>query len=159
MKCYSIIFEVLEDLESFEDDSNPAMQRLRSQTYELVYGSDDELFHQALYDWYVSRGQHDRLLEVSTNTLPSLTFRFKLLLSKDTWNIKQQRLYSKPIYYGNSMPKTQITMNQRESSTNWQIQISPSRSKNALNTSPAQKVYVPYEWNQECEMHSMSKLH
>ena len=65
MKCYTIIFEVLEDLESFEgDDSNPAMQRLRSQTYELVYGSDDELFHQALYDWYVSRGQHDRLLEV-----------------------------------------------------------------------------------------------
>lgn len=66
MKCYAIIFEVLEDLESYEgDDTNPAMQRLRSQTYELVYGSDDELFHQALYDWYVSRGQQDRLLEVS----------------------------------------------------------------------------------------------
>jgi hypothetical protein len=73
VKCYSIIFEVLEDLESFEDDSNPAMQRLRSQTYELVYGSDDELFHQALYDWYVSRGQHDRLLEVFTNSLMCLT--------------------------------------------------------------------------------------
>lgn len=57
---------MLDDLDSVEGDANPSLQRLRSQTYELVYGSDDELFHQALYDWYVSRGQQDRLLEVCT---------------------------------------------------------------------------------------------
>lgn len=66
VRCYNIIFEVLEDLESsdVDDDSNPSLKRIRAQTYELVYGSDDELFHQALYDWYVSRGQQERLLEV-----------------------------------------------------------------------------------------------
>ena len=65
IRCYSIIFEVLEDLESFEESDSTSLKRIRTQTYELVYGSDDELFHQALYDWYVSRGQHERLLEVS----------------------------------------------------------------------------------------------
>lgn len=56
----------MEDLECSEGESdlNSSLQRLRAQTYELVYGSDDELFHQALYDWYVSRGQQDRLLNV-----------------------------------------------------------------------------------------------
>jgi nuclear pore complex protein Nup155 len=70
VRCYAIIFEVLEDLDLLENenDSNPAIKRLRTQTYELVYGSDDELFHQALYDWYVSRGQQDRLLEVCPRT-------------------------------------------------------------------------------------------
>lgn len=65
IRCYRIIFEVLEDLESFEESDSTSLERLRTQTYELVYGSDDELFHQALYDWYVSRGQPERLLEVS----------------------------------------------------------------------------------------------
>ena len=54
-----------------EGDASPSLQRLRSQTYELVYGSDDELFHQALYDWYVSRGQQERLLEVLPPNLNS----------------------------------------------------------------------------------------
>ena len=64
-KCYAIIFEVLQDLDSLQsDDSSPGLNRLRTVTYELVYGSDDELFHQSLYDWYVSRGQSERLLEV-----------------------------------------------------------------------------------------------
>ena len=69
--CYGIIFNVLDDLDSVEGDANPSLQRLRTQTYELVYGSDDELFHQALYDWYVSRGQQERLLEVINPQSPS----------------------------------------------------------------------------------------
>jgi len=67
MLCYNIIFEVLDDLDSVEDEFNPARGRLRQQTYELVYGSDDELFHQALYDWFVSCGHQERLLEVATS--------------------------------------------------------------------------------------------
>jgi nuclear pore complex protein Nup155 len=65
IRCYDIVFEVLGDLDATEDEFNPALGRLRQQTYELVYGSDDELFHQALYDWFVSRGQQERLLEVT----------------------------------------------------------------------------------------------
>jgi len=57
---------VLQNLDALEDgDNSPILNRLRQQTYELVYGSDDELFHQALYDWYIHRRQADRLLEVS----------------------------------------------------------------------------------------------
>jgi len=68
MKCYEIIFEVLNNIETQEGDGDPSpsLQRLRQQTYELVYSSDDELFHQALYDWYISRGQHERLLDLQT---------------------------------------------------------------------------------------------
>lgn len=61
---------MLEDLESLEEGDSTSLERLRTQTYALVYGSDDELFHQALYDWYISRGQHERLLEVSSRNTP-----------------------------------------------------------------------------------------
>jgi nuclear pore complex protein Nup155 len=66
-KCYDVIFDMLQNLDALEDGANsPSLNRLRQQTYELVYGSDDELFHQALYNWYIRQGQADRLLEVST---------------------------------------------------------------------------------------------
>jgi hypothetical protein len=84
MRCYSTIFEVLEDLESFgvDGDSNPSLKRIHAQTYELVYGSDDELFHQALYEWYVSRGQQERLLEAWDPVFPSLTLDTNTIYSR-----------------------------------------------------------------------------
>lgn len=38
--------------------------QLRSNAYARALQSDDELFHTYLYDWYLSRGLSDQLLEV-----------------------------------------------------------------------------------------------
>lgn len=40
--------------------------RLRNETWQLVYSSDDEVFHNTLYEWLFSRGLSDRLLEVDS---------------------------------------------------------------------------------------------
>jgi len=142
MRCYNIIFEVLDDLDCVEHELNPALGRLRQQTYELVYGSDDELFHQALYDWFVSRGQQERLLEVPTFQSHFLTSRSKHPLSKHTSNTKQPRPPSKPIFSGNSTPKTQITTMPPVFSMNSPTRISPFPSKKESSISPVLRIYV-----------------
>ena len=142
MRCYNIIFEVLDDLDSVEHELNPALGRLRQQTYELVYGSDDELFHQALYDWFVSRGQQERLLEVPTFQSHFLTSRSKHPLSKHTSNTKQPRPPSKPIFSGNSTPKMQIITMPPVFSMNSPTRISPSPSKKESSISPVLRIYV-----------------
>jgi len=158
IRCYSIIFEVLDDLDSATvDGSNPSLQRLRSQTYELVYGSDDELFHQALYDWYISRGQAERLLDV----VPQLSLsniRFKLHISKHIWNVKQPVRCSRPISSGNSMPKTGIIIKLLASFTILPIQILLCHLKKEWNISLGLKVCVPFVQNLDYAMLSTSRL-
>jgi nuclear pore complex protein Nup155 len=40
--------------------------RLRSEAYNVVHTSEDEVFHNSLYDWYIDKGWNDRLLEVES---------------------------------------------------------------------------------------------
>ena len=73
-KCYDLI---LQSLQHFEDKSAASSKApgtdqtddpevARSHAYELAFSSEDELFHSTLYDWLISRGLADELLEVST---------------------------------------------------------------------------------------------
>lgn len=72
-KCYDL---VLQSLQRFEDKSSGSSKTpgtgqaddpevARSHAYELAFSSEDELFHSTLYDWLISRGLADELLEVS----------------------------------------------------------------------------------------------
>ena len=72
-KCYDL---VLQSLQHFEDKSTGSSRTpvtgqtddpevARSHAYELAFSSEDELFHSTLYDWLISRGLADELLEVS----------------------------------------------------------------------------------------------
>jgi nuclear pore complex protein Nup155 len=73
--CYQLIFKVLEDLDRGYGQSPDMIDgvpshatRLRNETWNLIYSSDDELFHYQLYDWLFSRGETfaERLLEVDS---------------------------------------------------------------------------------------------
>ena len=39
-------------------------ETVRSHAYELAFASEDEMFHSTLYDWLISRGLADDLLDV-----------------------------------------------------------------------------------------------
>jgi len=75
IQCYQLIFRVLEDLDQtygrapeMIDGVPTSTTRLRNETWNLIYNSDDELFHYQLYDWLFSRGEAfaERLLEIDS---------------------------------------------------------------------------------------------
>jgi Non-repetitive/WGA-negative nucleoporin C-terminal len=159
MKCYKIIFDVLQDLEKFDSEGEPnlSMQRLKNQTYELVLSSDDPLFHQALYDWYISRGHQERLLEVSSFKADML-IRSKPHIYKDTSSGKRLTLYSRLIFFGNSMLRMEIIMKRHGYSMNSRIQIFPFPWRNGLNIYLAREVCVQFVWSLVYGPHLMNKL-
>lgn len=68
-ECYELIHQVLMELDSVagqEPDTVDGRPTLigtkRSEAYQVVNNSDDEVFHHDLYDWYILRGWTDRLL-------------------------------------------------------------------------------------------------
>lgn len=75
---YQLVFDTLDQVDKFasnaEPDSIPI--HLRDETWELAYDSDDEVFHNSLYDWLFEKGLPDRLLAVdSAFILPYLVRR------------------------------------------------------------------------------------
>ncbi|KAK9454967.1 Non-repetitive/WGA-negative nucleoporin C-terminal-domain-containing protein [Dipodascopsis uninucleata] len=83
-RCYELVFSILDAIDSTVEaeqqnvhtsnisnsDSTapfvPPSVALQSETYGVAYASKDELFHYCFYDWFVSRGLANRLLEVDT---------------------------------------------------------------------------------------------
>ncbi|KAK3678378.1 hypothetical protein LTR78_001675 [Recurvomyces mirabilis] len=71
--CYQLIFETIKILDQqtanvpadAEGQHNLAARR-RSEAYDVVNSSDDSVFQTCLYDWYVSNGQSNRLLNIDT---------------------------------------------------------------------------------------------
>jgi nuclear pore complex protein Nup155 len=72
-RCYDL---VLDSLGFFDEAVSKAPARapaaapdgvhaVCNAAYELALGSEDEVFHSTLYDWLISRGLADQLLEVS----------------------------------------------------------------------------------------------
>ncbi|KAA1468695.1 nucleoporin [Dentipellis sp. KUC8613] len=64
-RCYDL---ALTSLEAFElvvsAKGDPEAERVRSHAYELAFASTDEMFHCRLYEWLISRGLADELLEM-----------------------------------------------------------------------------------------------
>ncbi|KAI5788369.1 Non-repetitive/WGA-negative nucleoporin C-terminal-domain-containing protein [Geopyxis carbonaria] len=73
LECYQLIFDTLQYLTETQvpgpemiDGVPSSAMRVRNDTWTIVYGSIDELFHHSLYDWMFTRGFQDRLLEVDS---------------------------------------------------------------------------------------------
>ena len=70
-RCYNLIHDVITSLEqassqgpTLVDGQYTAAARRRTEAYEVVETSEDEAFQTDLYDWYLSQGRTDRLLEI-----------------------------------------------------------------------------------------------
>lgn len=68
-RCYDLIYNVLAYLDTVSarepelvDGRLTLMATKRMETYNVVNGSDDEVFHYDLYEWYISQNFIDRLL-------------------------------------------------------------------------------------------------
>ena len=69
-KCYNLIHDVINVIEQAPQipDSGPnsVSNRRRNEAYEVIDTSDDEAFQTDLYDWYLSQGRTDRILEIQS---------------------------------------------------------------------------------------------
>lgn len=72
-KCYDMIHDVLRHLDQASSkepelvDGKPTlMATKRMEAYEVVNGSDDEVFHFDLYEWYIEQGWTDRILAIDS---------------------------------------------------------------------------------------------
>ncbi|KAK1836872.1 Non-repetitive/WGA-negative nucleoporin C-terminal-domain-containing protein [Podospora conica] len=84
--CYNLIHEVLDRLETASAlepdtvDGRPTLAATkRREAYEVVNGSDDEVFHFNLYDWYITKGWTDRIL--ASDSLHVITYLQRLAAS------------------------------------------------------------------------------
>ncbi|KDN49286.1 hypothetical protein RSAG8_01988, partial [Rhizoctonia solani AG-8 WAC10335] len=72
-ECYKLVTETLsvfdvayEQSQGKEDGGAGDAEAVRKNAYQLALGSDDPMFHAELYDWLVSQGRTDDLLEIRT---------------------------------------------------------------------------------------------
>jgi nuclear pore complex protein Nup155 len=73
-QCYDLIHLVilaLDEIASRDPDSFTGkfsmMNKRRTEAYEVINGTSDEVFLTNLYDWYLSQGWQDRILEADTD--------------------------------------------------------------------------------------------
>ncbi|KAF2013061.1 non-repetitive nucleoporin-like protein [Aaosphaeria arxii CBS 175.79] len=73
-ECYDLIFRVIEAVDQVANTQPPTqdgvisvIDRRKHEAYEQINNSEDEVFQNYLYDWYLSRGWADRLLEISSS--------------------------------------------------------------------------------------------
>jgi nuclear pore complex protein Nup155 len=64
VQCYDLVLDSLEAFENKAANGDDATERVRAYAYELAFSSTDEIFHSRLYEWLISRGLADELLEV-----------------------------------------------------------------------------------------------
>lgn len=72
-RCYGLIHDVLRHLDqmsskepSLVDGKPTLMATKRMEAYDVVNGSDDEVFHFDLYEWYIQQGWTDRILAIDS---------------------------------------------------------------------------------------------
>ncbi|KAL7961296.1 Non-repetitive/WGA-negative nucleoporin C-terminal domain-containing protein [Trichoderma compactum] len=72
-KVYDLIHEILRHLDAASSleplmvDGRPTLiATKRSEAYEVVNGSDDEVFHFDLYEWYIEQGWTERILGIDS---------------------------------------------------------------------------------------------
>ncbi|KAM0790881.1 hypothetical protein ACM66B_004721 [Microbotryomycetes sp. NB124-2] len=108
-KCYEIVFESLQKMDSLLNEavnstspnapSYADIDGLRTNAYNKALCVRDELFHSQLYDWYLSRGMTDQLLEARTPYVESY-------LSKEPTTLEKSDLlwqyYVRMSKYGNA---------------------------------------------------------
>jgi nuclear pore complex protein Nup155 len=71
--CYTLVCRVIESVDQAYNTQAPAPEGVVSQitkrkqeAYEQINSSDDEVFQNYLYDWYMTNGWADRLLDINS---------------------------------------------------------------------------------------------
>ena len=69
-KCYDLVFACVQQLDQVPaaegTERSTIARRRRDEAHEVISDSEDQVFHTCLYDWYISNGNSDRLLDVDT---------------------------------------------------------------------------------------------
>ncbi|PNY28783.1 nucleoporin [Tolypocladium capitatum] len=72
-RCYDLIHDVLQHLDAASSKEPELMDgkltliaTKRLEAYDVVNGSDDEVFHFGLYEWYIQQGWTDRILAIDS---------------------------------------------------------------------------------------------
>lgn len=72
--CYTLICKVIEAVDQAYNNQGPVPEgvvsqvaRRKHEAYEQINNSDDEVFQNYLYDWYMTKGWAERLLEINSN--------------------------------------------------------------------------------------------
>ena len=70
-RCYELVHRVIESVDKvslndpgYVDGQYTAIGRRKSEAYDVINESEDEVFQTNLYDWYLSQGWSERLLEI-----------------------------------------------------------------------------------------------
>ncbi|KAI0274723.1 nucleoporin [Gloeopeniophorella convolvens] len=63
-QCYDLVLDSLEVFETKTGSGSDAAERVRVHAYDLAFANSDEIFHSRLYEWLISRGLADELLEM-----------------------------------------------------------------------------------------------
>jgi nuclear pore complex protein Nup155 len=71
--CYTLVCNVIEAVDHAYNNQGPIqegvvsqMTRRKFEAYEQINHSDDEVFQNYLYDWYMSKGWAERLLDINS---------------------------------------------------------------------------------------------
>ncbi|KAF2091757.1 non-repetitive nucleoporin [Saccharata proteae CBS 121410] len=71
--CYKLVYKTIEAVDEKwkrqpkdEDGMISPLTRRRDEAYAEINDSDDEVFQNDLYDWYISKGWQDRLLDITS---------------------------------------------------------------------------------------------
>lgn len=85
--CYNLIFTVIEAVDFANNNQGfvpdgvvSQITRRKYEAYEVINTSDDEVFQNYLYDWYMSKGWAERLLEINS---PFVVDYLRLSAEKD----------------------------------------------------------------------------
>jgi len=71
--CYTLVCKVIEAVDFAHNSQGPVpdgvisqITRRKHEAYEQINNSDDEVFQNYLYDWYMHKGWSERLLEINS---------------------------------------------------------------------------------------------
>lgn len=71
--CYTLVCRVIEAVDLANNNQGPVPEgvisqiaRRKHEAYDQINNSDDEVFQNYLYDWYMSKGWAERLLEINS---------------------------------------------------------------------------------------------
>jgi nuclear pore complex protein Nup155 len=63
--CYDQIWKVIETVDAFST-SDPSASQREQEAYSVIDQSEDEVFQNCLYDWYLSQNQAQRLMDLKS---------------------------------------------------------------------------------------------
>jgi len=72
-RCYDLVFSIIQSVDRASEQSPELVDgqytitaKRKAEAYDVINGSDDEVFQNTLFDWYMQSGWSDRLFEITS---------------------------------------------------------------------------------------------